>query len=275
MVDKQSIKRQKIKAIILAGSRDFGRCPLTSRLPTALWPVAGKTVLEHLLTSLADQGIKQATICSNGDSSPRLLPAGVIESIHADNRMELNFLDESLPVGTAGCIRNAIGDDKSRSSMLDAGCSSSIENQVSSIVLVFPASMVNPPKVDMLINAHRDGQSDLTVMFNPSYGNSKSLGEPAGIYVCNSAIVEHIPKAGYFDIKEGLIPEMLRAGKTVHAATLPNHAGNFRNRQEYLDAIANYLQNTPKLDADLKACKGDEPTSPKQHRLRRLNSQTV
>ncbi len=218
--------------------------------------------MEHLLTSLADQGIKHATICTNGNGSPRLLPAGVAESMHADNRLELNFIDEPLPVGTAGCIRNAIGDDKSRSSMLDAGCSSSIENQVSSIVLVFPAGMVNPPKIDMLIKAHREGQSDLTVMFNPvggrcpPYVNSKSLGEPAGIYVCNSAIVEHIPKAGYFDIKEGLIPEMLRAGKTVHAATLPNHAGNFRDRQEYLDAITNYLQNAPKLNADLKPFKG-------------------
>ena len=236
-----------IKAIILAGSRDFGRCPLTSRLLTALWPVAGKTALEHLLTSLADQDIKQATICSNGDSP--LLEG----SIHADNRLELNFLDEPLPVGTAGCIREA--------TRPEAGISD-FRFQISNLLIVFPAGMVCPPKIDVLINAHREGQSDLTMMFNPEggrcppYANSKSLGEPTGIYVCNSAIVEYIPKAGYFDIKEGLIPELLRAGKTVHAATLPNHAGNFRNRQEYLDAIANYLENSPKLDADLKPSKG-------------------
>jgi len=65
----------------------------------------GKSVLEHLLTSLANQGIKQVTICSNFAGS--LLK----ESIHADNRLELNFLDESLPVGTAGCIRDAAVDE--------------------------------------------------------------------------------------------------------------------------------------------------------------------
>jgi len=32
------------------------------------------------------------------------------ESIHADNCMESSFLDESLPVGAAGCIRDATGD---------------------------------------------------------------------------------------------------------------------------------------------------------------------
>ncbi|MFZ2147119.1 MAG: exosortase [Sedimentisphaerales bacterium] len=241
----------KTKAIILAGSWDFGRCPLASRLPTALWPVAGKSVLEHLLTSLANQGIKQATICSSFDNS--LLE----ESIHVDNRMEVNFLDESLPVGAAGCIRDAAGDETDALGCRKAGT-----------LLIFPAGIIRPPTIDVLINAHRDGQSDLTVMLNPDCGNAdmhaspkgvpgtdsrgKSMGEPAGIYVCRTSILEHIPKAGYFDIKEGLIPEMLRAGKTVHATMLPHHAGNFRDRQEYLYAIANYLEGVPKLNANLK-----------------------
>ena len=142
--------KKQIKAIILAGRRDFGRCPLASRLPTALWPVAGKPVLEHLLTSLADQGIKQATICSNGDVSL------LAESIRADDRLELSFLDEPLPAGTAGCIRDATDDE------------------TDALLLVFPASVIHPPEIEVLIKAHSDGQSDLTVMFNPGCGNNKS-----------------------------------------------------------------------------------------------------
>ena len=227
-------RNQSIKAIILVGSRDFGRCPLTSKLPTALWPVLGKPVLEQLLTSLADQGIRQAAICSNGNGSQ------LVKLIHADNRLELKYLDEPLPAGTAGCIRDAAG------------------VETDALYLVFSAGIICPPVIDVLIKAHREGQSDLTVMFNPVNKNSKLQGEPAGIYVCEASILKHIPKAGYFDIKEGLIPEMLRAGKTIHAATLPNHAGNFRDRQGYLFGIANYLKNKPKLNSDMKACKGDD-----------------
>jgi len=95
---------QSVKAIILVGSRDFGRCPLASRLPTAMWPVAGKTVLERLLIHLADQGIKKAAICGSDIS------ALLSEQILADDRLELSFVDESLPVGTAGCIREAVSD---------------------------------------------------------------------------------------------------------------------------------------------------------------------
>jgi NDP-sugar pyrophosphorylase family protein len=93
-------------------------------------------------------------------------------------------------------------------------------------------------------------------MFNPTRKNSTSRSEPAGVYVCETNILKHIPEAGYFDIKEGLVPEMLRAGKSVHAATLPNHAGNFRDRQEYLFCIASYFERRPKLNLDLKACEG-------------------
>jgi exosortase len=225
---------QSVKAIILVGNLDFGRCPLASRLPTAMWPVAGKTVLERLLIHLADQGIKQAAICGSGVSA---LP---VEKILADDRLELSFIDESLPMGTAGCVREAVSDG------------------TEALLMVFPASIVCPPKIDVLIKAHRDGQSDLTVMLNPCDADNTNMGQASGIYVCNPCILEHIPKAGYFDIKEGLIPKMLLAGRSVHAAKLPSHAENFRNRREYLFAISDCLENVPNLNADLKPLKNSD-----------------
>jgi len=220
-----------VKAIILVGSRDFGRCPLASSLPAAMWSVAGKPVLERLLIHLADQGIKQAVVCGSGIS---LLPA---EKIIADDRLELSYFDESLPVGTAGCIRGAVSDG------------------TEDLLVVFPASIVCPPEIDVLIKAHRDGQSDLTVMLNPCNEENTNMGQASGIYVCDPCVLEHIPKAGYFDIKEGLIPKMLLADRSVHAVKLPSRALNFRNRQEYLFAVSNYLENDPKLNMDLKHLK--------------------
>ena len=222
------------KAIILVGNRDFGRCPIASRLPTALWPIAGKSVLEHLLCHLAEQGIKQAVICGRDASSL----TGIKN--HIGERLVLSFFDESLPVGTAGCIREALGD------------------KTEELLIVFPASIVNLPKIDVLMKAHSDGQSDLTVMLNPCYQDRQDLKEASEIYVCNRDILKHIPEAGYFDIKEGLIPKMLHDGKTVHASTLPHHAGNFRNRQEYLNAVFSLLENSPNLNMDMKPVKSSD-----------------
>lgn len=228
MSHKESLKKQKVRVMILAGSRDFGRCPIASRLPTALWPVASMPVLEHLLRNLSRQGVKEAVICSNGDAS--LLQRTITET----NSMKLKFLDEPLPVGTAGSIRDAV------------------DGETDALLLVFPASIVSPPKIDVLLKAHHNSQADLTVIFNPAYENGEATGEPAGIYICETSVIEHIPKESYFDIKEGLIPEILRVGKTVHMAILQNHVGNFRDWQGYLNAIGNYLENEPKLNTNLK-----------------------
>jgi exosortase len=218
---------QLIKAVILVGGRDFGRCPLASKLPAALWPVLARPALERLLTSLADQGVKQAVVCCNGNYSL------VAESVEADNRLTVKYVEEPLPAGTAGCIRRAAG------------------NQEDALYVVLPAGLVSCPDVGEMIKVHQEGGSELTVMLNPEQ-IADPAAEPADIYVCNAGILKYIPRAGYFDIKEGLIPEMLRAGKSVHAAVMPNRAGNFRNHQEYLLAVANYLRNGPKVHASLR-----------------------
>jgi len=225
--------KENIKAVILAGGggvRSYlaGRCP-----STPLWPISDKSVIESLLDRLCKQGIKRAVICSNGDGT------ALLESIKFNNYIDTDFLNESLPLGPAGCIRAAADEN----------------NQ--GLLLVISANMTCPVDIDMIIDEHCTGGADLTVMLNPASNNSNVMAETAGIYLCESNVVEHIPEEGYFDIKEGLIPEMLRAGKTVHAASLPTSAGNFRNWQEYLFAIEAYLENHAEIDLQLPIFKSD------------------
>ena len=226
MSHKKSVRKQNIKAIILAGSRDFGRCPLASRLPTALWPVIDRPVLERLLRYLSHQGIKQATVCSNGDAS--LLQ----RSITGVNSMQMKFLDEPLPTGTAGCIRDAVDGD------------------TNALFLVFHAGITSPPNIDMLIQTHRTAKSDLTVMFDPDSENGEPRDHTSEIYICEPTVLKYIPEEGYCDIKEGLISTMLREGGTVYAARLSQPTGNFRTRDRYLAAIATYLENSSNGNAD-------------------------
>jgi len=134
MSPKQFDKNHYIKVVILAGGRDFGRCPLASHLPPALWPVAGKPALERLLNHLAKQGIKKVAICCNGDA--QLLA----KSIHTNKHLKVDFLDEQLPVGAAGAIRDAISKEKN-----------TLDRPKLGTILVLPASMVSLPKIATLI----------------------------------------------------------------------------------------------------------------------------
>ncbi|MGA2069876.1 MAG: exosortase [Sedimentisphaerales bacterium] len=217
-----------IKAIILAGKHDFGRCPIASRLPAALWPVMGKPSLERIIVGLAEQGIRDITVCCNGDSV--LLQKSIDVPQSTGN---IKFLDEPLPMGTAGSIRDAANGEKN------------------DLLVVFSANMVCLPDISLLIAAHRDQAADLTVVFNPASSDNDEKGDVANIYICNPAVPEYIPAEGYHDIKESLIPEMVRAGKRVRYTALPHCAGNFRDGQGYLRAVTNYLAKEPPLNDEI------------------------
>lgn len=219
--------KRNIIAIILAGSRDFGSCSLASRLPPALWPIAGKPVLERLLQHLVRQGIKQAVVCSNGSA---LLLRGSISDVDS---MQLRFLDELLPIGTAGCIRDAAGGD------------------TNSLFLVLRAATISLPQLETLVEAHQRSGSDLTVILKPEAENGQPGGLSGQIYICGRTVLECIPEQGYFDIKEGLIPVMLRAGKIVRVVKLSENVSDFRDRSGYLTAISEYLRDGAGADMDL------------------------
>ncbi len=198
---------------MLVGGRDFGRCPLAAHLPTALWPTANKPVLAHLLDHLAEAGFGHAAVCCAKDD------ATAVGAVCRDAALKAVLVMEELTAGTAGCLRDAVGSDPG------------------DLILVLSAGMLAPPALEDLIEAHQAGGGELTVVFNPGGGRDGSPGSPAEIYLCRPEILRHIPRGGYCDIKEGLIPSILRAGGTIHPVVLDRDVGNFHNRTGYLDAL--------------------------------------
>lgn len=206
-----------IRVVVLVAGQDFGRCPLAARLPAALWPVMGRSALERLLDHLADEGVKRVTLCSEAEMSDSIGPI-------REGALEVQCVTEDLTGGTAGCLRDAVGADPGE------------------LMLVFSASMVSPPPVKTLIEGHLSRGAELTMVFNPPMSDKDSCGTPAEIYICSPGVLEHIPSDGYSDIKEGLIPRIIKAGQTVQPMVLSEPVGNFHDREAYLDAIAAFLE---------------------------------
>ncbi|MBN2457235.1 MAG: NDP-sugar synthase [Sedimentisphaerales bacterium] len=231
-----SIKKPT-KAVILVGSRDFGRSPLASRLPTALWPIADRSVLERLLHHLDTQGLTEAVVCSSGNAALLQKHNTITKSIR------LSFLDEQLPSGTAGCIRDAVDGD------------------MSTPLLVLHAAIVLPPAIDSLVQTHQAGNADLTVMLKPGAQESGTNDFASmGIYICEPSILKYIPKKGYCDIKEGLIPAMVQAGQAVNTAVLNGATTGFQHRAGYLTAIGNFLASATSEDIDLPRRRWNDST---------------
>ncbi len=217
----------KVNIVILAGGRDFGRCPIASRLPVSLWPVFQQPAVERVVKAVSDQGIKNVYVCYEGD-----LDAFEIQKPGSD--FHLSLQNEPLRVGTAGCLRDAA------------------EENFDGLFVVIPASIIHTPDINFLVESHLRQKAVLSAVLNPGYEKSPRGGS-AGLYVCDKTVLEYIPRVGYCDIKEWLIPEMLRKGKSVKALELPRDAGNFRDGPGYLRALANYLETGLALDNEVSS----------------------
>ena len=220
----QSISDVDLRVVVLVGRQDFGRCPLGARLPAALWPIGERSALERLLDHLAKERIDSATVCCDVEA------AGLIRSLCADRSPATTVLTEDFSNGTAGCLRDAVASDPGE------------------VILVLSAAMLAPPSIKDLVELHQLENADLTMVFNPAAGTGDSCGLPAEIYLCRPEVLRHIPRGGYSDIKEGLIPTILRAGGTVRPTFLARDVGSFHDRDGYLKAMSTYLSSDARAD---------------------------
>ena len=213
MTNKSKLQELDIRTVVLVGGRDFGRCPLAARLPAALWPLGDRPALALLLDHLAQEGLSHATVCCAGDT------VADVEAVCQASRLATRVMAEELSSGTGGCLRDAVSSDPG------------------DLILVLSGSMAAPPPVTELTDAHLSGNADLTVVFNPGGPDQTQPGPAAEIFLCRPQVLGYIPSGGYSDIKEGIIPTILRAGGTVRPLVLSKQAGNFHDRKGYLKAV--------------------------------------
>jgi NDP-sugar pyrophosphorylase family protein len=139
--------------VVARGGRDFGRCPLAAHLPTALWPVAEKPVLAHLLRHLADAGFGRVAVCCARDD------ATAVEAVCRNAPLEAALVIEELTAGTAGCLRNAVGSDPG------------------DLILALSGSMLAPPTIEDLVAKATGGIDDGLQSGSP---RRNIAGQPGG-----------------------------------------------------------------------------------------------
>jgi NDP-sugar pyrophosphorylase family protein len=218
-LDPQRKVRTGVTAVILAGGRDCGQCDLVTKLPPAMWPVLEQSAIMRMLDHLASQGINRAVMCCNGHEPLFRRALGTSRDV------ELSFSREHLPSGTAGCIRDAarISPDN--------------------VFIVMSAQSIFLSDIRGLIDMHTGWRAALTVLFARDSADNSAFNSGAQAYICDRTVVKHITPKGYCDIKENLVPSLLREGRRVMAADLSSPALSFRDRREYLRTMGRYLAN--------------------------------
>lgn len=205
-----------MKSIILAGGEGTRLRPLTCNMPKPLIKLCGKPVLEYILDLLANNG------CSNATFTLGYL-GGKIEN-HFDGgfykNIELDFVYEKEPLGTAGCVKAAMQKLSeplliiSGDAMCDFDLTAIYRSHLASgaAATIVTKSVDDPREYGLIIenNGLVSGFSE-----KPSYLDAISDYANTGVYVISPEVLELIPNGEKYDFARDVFPKMLEKGMKI------------------------------------------------------------
>ncbi|MFH1722565.1 MAG: sugar phosphate nucleotidyltransferase [Candidatus Altiarchaeota archaeon] len=201
------------KALILAGGEGSRMRPFTYEMPKGLIPVQGKPLLQHILELLRKSELRDVII------SIGYMGEKIKEYFGNGSKFGLNisYVEEKEPLGTAGCLRLAKEHLKEPFLMFNGDVIANInlpdmvsfheENNAIATIALTPVE--DPSRYGM---AHLRGPKILSFEEKPK----KKKGEPqlvnAGIYILNPEVIDYLPN-GKSMMETDLFPKLAKEGK--------------------------------------------------------------
>jgi NDP-sugar pyrophosphorylase family protein len=185
--------------IVLAGTHPWTRTPFDRLPPRPLLPVAHRPLLSYALSWLRDGGIRHAAVCANRETQ-------VLESRlhhHVPHGLRVSYHEDDMPRGAAGAVRDAA------------------DGSDAEILVVADGTAIPNVELSDVLAAHQATRAAVTVVSYLERGRhgKPPLHVPTGIYVFNRQALASVPRRGFFDIKENLIPQLHRAHERISAYT--------------------------------------------------------
>ncbi len=208
-----------MEAVIVAGGIGSRLRPLTQFLPKHLLPVAGVPFVEHQIAKLASAGIDRVVMATS-------YQADLFRPELGDGArwgVELVYVCEEQPLGTAGAIRNVAGHLRSR---------------VDEPVVILNGDILSDHDLAAQLTRHREVGAEVTLHL-VEVPDARAFGcvptDPAGwvtafveksedpvshqinagCYVFARRVVDEIPPGVVVSVERQTFPELLRAGRPV------------------------------------------------------------
>lgn len=205
-----------VKAVIMAGGEGRRLRPLTCTLPKPMARILGKPIMEYILDLLKKNGVMHAAVTLG------YMPH-VIENYFESGYkgMNLEFIKEDVPLGTAGSVKNAASDFKEPFIVIsgDAVCDFDLEkimlfHKASNAKITIVAVDAEDPREYGVIKV---GEHNRVVGFieKPSWNQAVSCLANTGVYIINPECLELIPNGKKYDFASDLFPLMLERDMPV------------------------------------------------------------
>ena len=239
-----------MKAVIMAGGQGTRLRPLTSNQPKPMLPVVNRPMMEHILNLLVAGGFREMVI------TLQFLPT-LISNYFGDGKdwgVTLDYSTESVPLGTAGSVKNCarLLDDTflviSGDALTDIDLSSVAEfhrgkGAVATITLVRSA---NPLEFGIVVT-DAEGRIE-RFLEKPNWGQVFSDTINTGIYVLEPEVLDLIPTDQAFDFSKDLFPLLLEKGYPLYGYIADGYWCDIGNFEQYIMAHRDILDGKVRID---------------------------
>ena len=234
-----------MKAVILVGGLGTRLRPLTVHTPKPMIPLVNQPFIEHMLTSLRDQGITEAIL------AVQYLADRFRESLGDGSRLGLkvHIVEEPEARGTAGAVKN-------------------VEHMLDGPTYVFNGDVMTDLDLGAMYRFHQEKGSKLTIALTPvedptAFGLVETnedgrirrfLEKPrpedvttnminAGTYILEPELLKYAPANEFYMFERGLFPSALEKGEMLFGYPSDAYWTDIGKPQAYLEVHHDILMD--------------------------------
>lgn len=239
-----------MKAVVLAGGSGSRLRPLTVERPKPMVPLVNKPVMSHLRDLLLRHGFRELVVTLHHMAS-------VIQEYFGDGsdfEMQIDYSIESVPLGTAGGVKNAAQFLDTEPFLVVSG-DAVTDFDLKAVVAYHRAKgalvtqvlyrVPNPLEYGIVI-IDEEGRIQQFVE-KPSWGEVISDTVNTGIYVLEPEVLDFIPADRPFDFSRDLFPTLLEADAPLYGYVADGYWTDIGSIQEYRQASFDILEQRVRL----------------------------
>src|SRR5579875_3171368 len=225
-----------VDAVILVGGMGTRLRPLTLSVPKPMLPTAGVPFLAHLIARIKEAGVDHVVLGTG-------FRAEVFEAWFGDGTalgVDLEYVTETEPLGTAGGIRNVADHLRGDTTLIFNGDVLSgvdlrgllAEHERTAADVTLYLTKVSDPRQFGCVPTDETGRVQAFLEKDP---NPQTDQINAGTYVFRREIVDTIPVGRAVSVERETFPGLLAAGATVYGRV---DAGYWRDLGRPADYVA-------------------------------------
>lgn len=242
-----------MKAVIMCGGAATRMRPVTETIPKPLLKVAGVPIIDIIAKQLIENGIEELYITLGFMADE--ITDHVNRSSYSD---KVEFVREDKPLGTAGGVKNALGDIQED---FIAVCGDNLfnfqikeilgfHNKINSDLTLVSVKNENTSEYGV-ITADDDG-TVLRFCEKPLPGETDSDLINTGFYVVGKKAMKLIPDGRYFDFSNDLFPLLMSTELKLSCYEESGYWGDIGDFESYIAVNSDILAKSTGMNVKLK-----------------------